>query len=74
MQVYEGGHITVTSEDVVVTDPDSRIQDLVFVIDSPPRYGEIKDIAPGMTQTVCKSVQTNGSVASPHNIRFIFIL
>ena len=47
LQVDEGGEITLTGNEIEVTDPDTAIENLVIEIDSQPSFGEIVEVAPG---------------------------
>ena len=47
LQVDEGSQVTLTSDDIIVADPDSSLNDLIIDIETQPGFGVIKDIAPG---------------------------
>ncbi|XP_053388167.1 extracellular matrix organizing protein FRAS1-like isoform X2 [Mercenaria mercenaria] len=46
VKVQEGGQVTLTSDNLEVTDPDTILDDLIIVIETQPGFGVIKDIAP----------------------------
>lgn len=46
-QVLEGGQVTLTFDNLEVSDPDTVLDDLIVVIEIQPGFGVIKDIAPG---------------------------
>ena len=47
LQVQEGGVISLTSDIIEISDPDTPLSDLSIVIAIKPAYGIIQNIAPG---------------------------